>query len=131
MLSFMPYPRAVTTAPASIATWFMPAKRMTTRPANCMDAPVSYTHLDVYKRQADDGAPVIETCGLEQFGFLELQFYKPAEEWAHSFEKLYIMSIFQITGKEVYKNMDTISFSQDTFSMFKQNGTKLTVIGGI
>lgn len=85
----------------------------------------------VYQTRADDGAPVIETCGLEQFGFLELQFYKPAEEWAHSFEKLYIMSIFQITGKEVYKNMDTISFSQDTFSIFKQNGTKLTVIGGI
>lgn len=79
----------------------------------------------------DDGAPVIETAGLGEFGFLELQFYKPTEEWAKSYEKLYIMSTLQITGKEVYKNMDTISFTKDGFSIFKQSGNKLAVIGGI
>lgn len=79
----------------------------------------------------DDGAPVIETKGLGEFGFLELQFYQPTEEWAQSYEKLYIMSTLQITGKELYKNMDTISFTKDGFSIFKQSGNKLAVIGGI
>lgn len=85
----------------------------------------------VYQTCAEDGAPTVETCGLAQFGFLELQFYKPKEEWAHSYEKLYLMAILQITGKAVYKNMDTISFAQDAFSIFKQCGEKLSVIGGI
>ena len=84
-----------------------------------------------YQTRAEDGSPAIETCGLAQFGFLELQFYNPREDWAHSFEKLYLMSIFQITGKQVYKNMDTICFSPDTISVFKQCGEKLSVIGGI
>lgn len=85
----------------------------------------------VYQTHTDDGVPTIETCGLEEFGFLELEFYKPTEEWAYSFEKLYLMSTFQITGKEVYKNMDTICFTQDSMSIFKQSGKKLAVIGGI
>lgn len=85
----------------------------------------------VYQTCAEDGTPVIETCGLMQFGFLELQFYNPREDWANSYEKLYLMSIFEITGKQVYKNMDTISFAPDTISIFKQCGEKLSVIGGI
>ena len=85
----------------------------------------------VYPTRADDGASAIETCGLSQFGFLELQFYEPTEERACSYEKLYILSTLQITGREFYRNMDTISFSRDTFSIFKQDGEKLSVIGGI
>lgn len=85
----------------------------------------------VYQTQAEDGTPTVETCGLAQFGFLELVFYHPREEWAQSYEKLYLMSMLQITGKEVYRNRDTISFTPDGFSIFKQNGTKLSVIGGI
>ena len=85
----------------------------------------------VYQTRTEDGTPVIETCGLEQFGFPELQFYNPKEEWAQSYEKLYIMSALQITGNEFYKNMDTISFTPETVSVFKQNGKKLAVIGGI
>ncbi|MBD5136554.1 MAG: hypothetical protein HDT39_11435 [Lachnospiraceae bacterium] len=85
----------------------------------------------VYPAYTDDGASTIETYGLEQFGFLELVFYNPKEEWSQSYEKLYIMSTLQITGKEIYKNMDTISFSNDDISIFKQNGKKLNVIGGI
>lgn len=87
--------------------------------------------VSVYSTRADDGASTIETCGLEQFGFCELAFYEPTEEWSQSYEKLYIMSVLQITEKEVYKNMDTITFTQDTVSIFKQSGKKLVVIGGI
>lgn len=85
----------------------------------------------VYPAYTDDGVPTIETCGLTQFGFLELEFFRPTEDWSDSYEKLYIMSTLQITGREVYRNMDMISFTQDDPSVFKQNGGKLTVIGGI
>lgn len=85
----------------------------------------------VYPTRAEDGNPTVETLGLGQFGFPELQFYKPEEELPRSFEKLYMMSILQITGREVYKNMDTIYFTKDVLSIFKQNGEKLSVIGGI
>lgn len=81
--------------------------------------------------RADDGSPTIETYGLEQFGFMELVFYKPTEDWAQSYQKLYMMSILQITGAEFYKNMDTISFAEGELSIFKQSGKKLYVIGGI
>lgn len=84
----------------------------------------------VYPTHADDGSPTIETCGLEQFGFCELEFYKPTEEWIQSYEKLYIMSALQITEKEFYKNMDTISFSKDNLGIFKQDGKKLAIITG-
>ena len=41
------------------------------------------------------------------------------------------MSLLQITGKEVYRNMDTIAFAPGQLSVFKQDGEKLVVIGGI
>lgn len=85
----------------------------------------------VYQTQTEDKVRTVETCGLEQFGFCELQFYNPKEDWEYSFEKLYIMSTFEITETEVYKDMDTIYFTEDTMSIFKQNGRKLSVIGGI
>lgn len=85
----------------------------------------------VYAAHAEDKSPTIETLGLKQFGFLELQFYQPTEEWAQSYEKLYIMSTLQISGKEVYRNRDTICFTADSISVFKQSGEKLAVIGGI
>ena len=79
----------------------------------------------------EDGAGRIYTQGLRDFGFPELEFYKPTQDWAHSYEKLYLMSLLQITGKEVYRNMDTIAFAPGQLSVFKQDGEKLVVIGGI
>lgn len=83
----------------------------------------------VYSTEEENGAHVIETCGLKDFGFMELQFYKPEEEWHQSYEKLYIMAVLQITGKEYYKNMDTIAFTKDKVAIFKKSGDKLAVIG--
>lgn len=85
----------------------------------------------VFCSYTEDGSLTVETFGLEQFGFLELVFYKPTQELGQAYEKLYIMSILQITGKELYKHMDTISFAENEFSIFKQSGKKLVVIGGI
>lgn len=88
--------------------------------------------IHLYQSREEE-APVIGTLGLGQFGFFELYFYRPKEDWAHVFEKLYLMSIFQITGRELYKNMDTIAFDPDDpdgDAVFKQSGQRLAIIGG-
>ena len=92
-------------------------------------APVLWVRVNGY--EDEDGAGRIYTQGLRDFGFPELEFYKPTQDWAHSYEKLYLMSLLQITGKEVYRNMDTIAFAPGQLSVFKQDGEKLVVIGGI
>lgn len=76
-----------------------------------------------------EGKPVIATMGLRQFGFPELCFVEPAAEWAEIHQRLYMMSIFQITGKELYKNMDTIEFTKGNLSVFKEQNGVLYIIG--
>ncbi len=73
--------------------------------------------------------PVIATMGLRQFGFPELCFSNPVSEWPEIHQKLYLMSIFQITGKELYKNMDTIEFTKGNLSVFKEQDGVLYIIG--
>lgn len=73
--------------------------------------------------------PVISTIGLKQFGFYELAFVKPQEEWPEIHQRLYLMSIFQITEKELYQNMDTIEFTQGNLSVFKEQDGILYIIG--
>ncbi len=76
----------------------------------------------------EEEKPVTGTLGLGQFGLLELSFFDPKEEWAEVFEKLYLMSIFCITGKEVYKDKDTIAFAPERHAVFKQTGQQLMII---
>lgn len=85
----------------------------------------------IYSSRARDGELTIETCGLEPFGFSELQFYDPKAEWAKSCERLYFMSLMQITGQEHYKDMDVVSFERDSFSVCRQYGETITVMGNI
>ena len=73
--------------------------------------------------------PVIATIGLRDFGFCELCFPEPRSEWPEVHQKLYLMSIFEITGKEIYKNMDTIEFTKGNPAIFKQEGSVLYIIG--
>ena len=76
-----------------------------------------------------EGKPVTATMGLRQFGFPELCFVEPAAEWVEIHQRLYMMSIFQITGKELYKNMDTIEFTKGNLSVFKEQNGVLYIIG--
>ena len=73
--------------------------------------------------------PVITTMGLHQFGFPELCFSNPVSQWPEIHQRLYLMSIFQITGKELYKNMDTIEFTKGNLSVFKEQEGVLYIIG--
>lgn len=74
--------------------------------------------------------PVTATMGLRQFGFCELAFLEPKSDWAEIHQKLYMMSIFQITGRELYRNMDTIEFTKGNLSVFKEQQGILYIIGG-
>ena len=74
--------------------------------------------------------PMVGTWGLRQFGFLELWFLNAKSSRAELHEKLYLMSIFQITGRELYQNMDTIEFIPGNPSVFKELKGALFIVGG-
>lgn len=40
------------------------------------------------------------------------------------------MSVFQITGKELYKNEDTIAFTPGNITVFKEMNGALFLVGG-
>lgn len=75
-------------------------------------------------------ASLVGTWGLKQFGFLELWFLNAKSPWPELHEKLYLMSIFQITGKELYQNMDTIALAPGDPSVFKELNGALFIVGG-
>lgn len=82
-------------------------------------------------RQGQKGDKLLMgTWGLRQFGFQELWFLDPKSDWAEIHEKLYLMSIFQITGKELYKNGDTIAFTPGNVTVFKEMNGALFLVGG-
>ncbi len=82
-------------------------------------------------RQGQKGDKLLMgTWGLRQFGFQELWFADPKSDWAEIHEKLYLMSIFQITGKELYKNGDTIAFTPGNITVFKEMNGALFLVGG-
>ena len=82
-------------------------------------------------RQGQKGDQLLMgTWGLQQFGLQELWFLNPKSQWAEIHEKLYLMSIFQITGKELYKNGDTIAFTPGNITVFKEMSGALFLVGG-
>ena len=85
--------------------------------------------ISIRSGQKGDAA-LVGTWGLKQFGFLELWFLNAKSPWPELHEKLYLMSIFQITGKELYQNMDTIAFTPGDPSIFKELNGALFIVGG-
>lgn len=82
-------------------------------------------------RQGQKGDKLLMgTWGLRQFGFLELWFLDPKSDWSEIHEKLYLMSIFQINEKELYKNGDTIAFTEGNITLFKEMNGALFLVGG-
>lgn len=74
--------------------------------------------------------PMVGTWGLRQFGFLELWFLDAKSPWPELHEKLYLMSMFQITGRELYQDTDTIEFTPGNPSVFKELKGALFIVGG-
>lgn len=82
-------------------------------------------------RQGQKGDKLLMgTWGLRQFGFQELWFLDPKSDWAEIHQKLYLMSVFQITRKELYRNGDTIAFTPGNITMFKEMNGALFLVGG-
>lgn len=75
-------------------------------------------------------ASLVGTWGLKQFGFPELWFLDAKSPWPELHEKLYLMSIFQITGRERYRNTDTIMFTPGAPAVFKELNGALFIVGG-
>ena len=75
-------------------------------------------------------ASLVGTWGLRQFGFLELWFLDAKSPWPELHEKLYLMSMFQITGRELYRDTDTIEFTPGNPSVFKELKGALFIVGG-
>ena len=106
------------------------------------------THAAVLARNADDPAyfpaplwvgirhgqkgehALTGTWGLHQFGFLELWFLDAVSAWPELHEKLYLMSIFQITGKELYRDGDTIAFTEGEPTRCRELNGALFLMGG-
>ena len=58
-------------------------------------------------------------------------FLNPREEWPQVYQKLWLMSIFQITGKAVYREGETIAFDPDKPpAVVKRLQERLAIIGG-
>ncbi|MCM1046094.1 MAG: DUF4261 domain-containing protein [Candidatus Gastranaerophilales bacterium] len=105
-------------------------------------------HADILKKNAEDpeyfpaalwisikqgqkgDMLLMGTWGLRQFGFLELWFLEPKSHWSEIHEKLYLMSIFQITEKELYRDGDTIAFTEGNITTFKEMSGALFLVGG-
>lgn len=87
--------------------------------------------LWIWVLQLQEGdSPTIESWGLKEFGFLELRFFAPKSDYAEVYARIYMMSSLQITGNAYYKNMDMITFENGETGIFKQSGSKLSIIGG-
>lgn len=87
---------------------------------NAEDPDYFLTPLWIAVRQGQKGERLLMgTWGLRQFGFSELWLWDPKFHWSEIREKLYLMSIFQITEKELYKDGDTIAFTEGNIITFK------------
>ncbi len=60
------------------------------------------------------------TWGLRQFGLLELWFLDEDTAWTELYQRLYLLSITQITGRDFYEDMDTIEFTPGKTSLFRE-----------
>lgn len=82
-------------------------------------------------RQGQKGEiPLTGTWGLRQFGLLELWFLAPSADRAEIHQRLYLMSTFEIAGKELYLDTDTIQFTPGRTSVFKELNGALFITEG-
>ena len=71
----------------------------------------------------------IETWGLKEFGLPELGFFNPKLPAQDILDYLFTMSCFQITGRQLYRNMALIPLTPELEVVCKQEDGKLYFIG--
>ena len=75
-------------------------------------------------------SPTVQTQGLTAFGLPELGFFKPELPIQDTLNYLFTMSSWQITGKQLYRNMALIPLTEETEVVGKQEGDTIFFIGG-
>ncbi|MCI8303755.1 MAG: hypothetical protein HFF52_03910 [Lawsonibacter sp.] len=80
-------------------------------------------------RGLHEDKPTVETWGLKEFGLPELGFFNPELPVQDILNYLFTMSCFQITGRQLYRNMALVPLTGETEVVGKQNGDKIYFIG--
>ena len=83
-----------------------------------------------FYRGTEEDKPTIQTQGLTEFGLPELGFFAPELPPQDTLNYLFTMSSWQITGKQLYRNMALIPLTEELEVVSKQDGDTIFFIGG-
>ena len=83
-----------------------------------------------FYRGLQEEKPTVQTQGLTEFGLPELAFFDPKLPVQDVLNYLFTMSSWQITGKQLYRNMALIPLTEETEVVGKQEGDTIFFIGG-
>lgn len=82
-----------------------------------------------FYRGMKEDKPTIQTQGLAEFGLPELGFFAPELPPQDTLNYLFTMSSWQITGKQLYRNMALIPLTEELEVVSKQDGDTIFFIG--
>ena len=83
-----------------------------------------------FYRGLQEDKPTIQTQGLAEFGLPELGFFDPELPVEDTLNYLFTMSSWQVTGKQLYRNMALIPLTEEIEVVSKQEGDTIFFIGG-
>ena len=83
-----------------------------------------------FYRGLQEEKPPVQTQGLTEFGLPELAFFDPKLPVQDVLNYLFTMSSWQITGKQLYRNMALIPLTEEVEVVSKQDGDTIFFIGG-
>ena len=83
-----------------------------------------------FYRGLQEEKPTVQTQGLTEFGLPELAFFDPKLPVQDVLNYLFTMSSWQITGKQLYRNMALIPLTEEVEVVSKQDGNTIFFIGG-
>ena len=83
-----------------------------------------------FYRGLQEEKPTVQTQGLTEFGLPELAFFDPKLPVQDVLNYLFTMSSWQITGKQLYRNMALIPLTEEVEVVSKQDGDTIFFIGG-
>ncbi|RKI67193.1 hypothetical protein D7V91_10550 [bacterium 1xD42-67] len=81
-------------------------------------------------RGLSEEKPTIQTQGLAEFGLPELGFFDPELPAQDILNYLFTMASWQITGKQLYRDMALIPLTEETEVVSKQDAETIFFIGG-
>lgn len=81
-------------------------------------------------RGLQEDKPTVQTQGLAEFGLPELGFFDPELPVQDTLNYLFTMSSWQITGRQLYRNMALIPLTEEIEVIGKQDGDTILFIGG-